>query len=663
MAIARMSHIRLVGLKSRENNILDVLTQNGIFEARQSDDVSYELKRGDGADYRKLMIKQGKVAFALGFLKARHAAMRNILAANIREVNAGHAEPYEYALSDEKYAESRMLVTHADFSDARAKEYDLLNVCDTLEGISFEIVDTSSEVGSITSAIKEYETYSNSPLKLSVQNREGDVRIALFYSRSQCPVEQSLDALEVAYDVRRNDGVLVTAVCRRENFAEVEKVMLSLGFSRCAATDDMTAAERIDELNAELKSAKRKVFELTAKALGYEKYVKELKILYDVIGLEIERAQADEGFLKTDGAFVLEGWLPEACAEGAVARVREIAPETFVQLLAPEDRDEPPTLVTNNKVVSPYEDVTNLYSPPNYREADPNPIMSIFYFVFFGIMIGDAAYGVILAVLGLVLGCSKKFDRGAKRLLLLVGMGGISAVIWGIVFGGYFAIDFGSNKIALWFNPLEDPMTMLVMSLVLGAVQLVAAYVMLFIKLCRAGKPFSAVFDAGSIIILFGALGCLASTFLFKTAPKGLTIAAIVLAAIGLALIVIFGGRNSKNPFGKVLGGLKGVYGLVNLLSDLLSYCRLFGLGLASCAIGLAFNTLGTLIMGVGGFGYVLGVLLLIPLHAFNIAIGVLGAYVHDARLQFLEFYGKFYDGGGRLFSPLGEKTRYIRFE
>ena len=149
---------------------------------------------------------------------------------------------------------------------------------------------------------------------------------------------------------------------------------------------------------------------------------------------------------------------------------------------------------------------------------------------------------------------------------------------------------------------------------------------------------------------------------LIENAPNGLTVAATVLAAVGLALIVVFGGRKNKNVFGKVFGGLKGVYGLVNLLSDILSYCRIFGLGLATCAIGLAFNTLGEIIFGIPGIGYPVGVLILIPLHVFNLALGILGAYVHNARLQFLEFYGKFYDGGGRLFSPLGSKTKHIRF-
>lgn len=662
MAIAKMSHIRLIGLRSEQNKIIDALTERGLFEARATDGVTFDIARGDTGLCRELKLKQSRIAFALDFLKARHKNMSLTLDENARAVKAGNAEPLDCKLSGEKYSESRMLITRADFSDARAREYELLHVCDTLQKISFDIIDCRQKLGALTAEAKAYEPFAPSPVKLSDLKRRGGVLLAMYYCRTAPSPEIVLDGLPCAYDIRRDGGVLITTVCRAGASDEIDKQLSALGFARCTFDDDCTAAQKISALAAETSDVKRHMFELDKAALDYEKYANDLRILYDVIELEIERAEAEEKFLKTDSAFVLEGWLPEAAAESVAAEIREQSPNAFVQLLAPEERDEPPTLVVSNKVVAPYETITDMYSPPKYREIDPNPIMAIFYFIFFGMMIGDAAYGLILAVAGLILGCSKKFDKGVKRVLLLVGMGGISAVIWGILFGGYFAIDFGEAKIALWFNPIDEPMTMLIVSIVLGCVQMTVGYIIKFIKLCMDGKPFSAIFDAGSIILLFAALGCLGTTMMIDNAPRGLTVAAIALAVTGLALIIIFGGRNSKNPFGKIFGGFKGVYGLVNLLSDVLSYCRLFGLGLASGAIGLAFNTLGSILFGIPVIGYVVGVIILIPLHAFNIGIGVLGAYVHNARLQFLEFYGKFYDGGGRLFAPLGSRTRYIRY-
>ncbi len=666
MAIARMSHLRLVGLRRDQNKILDSLTSKGMFEARATDCVQVTSpSSGESGLYRELKLKQGKLAFALDFLKARHAEAAARLKDNAREVKRG-GTPLDFTLSDVKYSGGRMLITRADFSDAAAREYELMHVCEELERISFDIADCKTRASAIKSSTAAYAPFAVVPLKLSEFKRVGDIVLSVYHNRAATPPYSAFDGLACAYEVRQSDGLVVICVCRAADFEQTDKRLTALGYVACPFTDDCTAEQKLSAFSAELGDIDRRLWELTKTALAYEKYVNDLRILYDVIELDIERAEAEAKFAKTDSAFVLEGWLPEAAAQDAADAVTEACPATFVQLLAPEERDEPPTLAVNNKVVAPYEDITNMYSPPKYGEIDPNPIMSVFYFLFFGIMVGDAAYGLILAVAGLVIGMSKKFDTGFKRLALLVGMGGISAIVWGIIFGGYFSIDFGDKKVALWFNPLDEnggPMQMLVLSIVLGCLQMVVGYAIKFVALCKQGKPFSAIFDAGSIIILFGALGCLAvNMFLLKTPVFALTIVAIVLAALGAGLILFFGGREAKNPFGKVIGGFKGLYGLINLLSDVLSYCRLFGLCLASCAIGLAFNTLGGILFDIPYVGYVVGVIILIPLHVFNLGIGVLSAYVHDARLQFLEFYGKFYEGGGRLFAPLGERTKYIRY-
>ncbi len=658
--IAEMTHIRLIGLKKSESKIIDDLSER-TFEVRSADEVSFGLERGDATLFRALKLKQSKVAFAVDFISRCHAEAASIVSAHKRDGESF----YNFELSARKFNDTPIAVTRDDMSDARAREYELMNVCDELEKISFDITDCRSRRTAAYNAARAYEPYVAMPIKFSELKDTGAVSVSAYIASASVDPSAQLDGRRCAYEIYKSaSGTLVVTVCRIQAKSDVDKTMSALGFTRCAFDDDCTAVRKIDALAREGEDIDRHIFELLKKALDYEKYYDTLKMLYDVFESDVERAEADERFLKTDSTFVLEGWMPTAEVKSAVSEMREKTPAVFIQTLAPEEKDEPPTLVLNNKVVNPYEQITNMYSPPKYREIDPNPIMAIFFFIFFGLMIGDAVYGVVLAVAGFMIGMSAKFGKGVKQLALLVGMGGISAVVWGILFGGYLSIDFKSIcgvDPALWFNPIEDPMTLLVLCIVFGCVQLCLGYVIKFIKLCKDGKPFSAIFDAGSIIILFGALACLACTLLIDGAPKALTTVGIVLAAVGLALIIIFGGRNNKNAVGKIFGGFKGVYGLVNLLSDILSYCRLFGLALATVAIGLAFNTLGSIIFEIPGIGYPLGVIILIPLHVFNLAIGVLGAYVHNARLQFLEFYGKFYDGGGRLFVPLGNRAKYTR--
>lgn len=674
MAIAKMSHLRLVGLRSDQNKIMDVLVSRGLFEARATDALPFELSSGETNRYRELKLKQSEISFALDFLKARHAFMEAELEKNKRDVQKNNAQPIGYTLSGEKYSSARRLITKADFSDAAAREYELMHVCDDLKQLSFKLVDCSQRMSALTSAAENYKPYAVMPIKLSELHRDGDIAIAMYSNRTSAKPNELLNGLPCAYEVRVADGVIVVLiVARKHNIAEIDKQLSAAGYTKCEYTDDCTAAQKVEALKSESEDVQREILELTKTALGYEKHVNDLRILYDVIELDIERSEAEQKFLKSDSTFILEGWLPERIAKVTVDEVQEAAPKAFIQLLAPEDKDAPPTLVENNRVVKPYEQITDMYSLPRYREIDPNPIMAVFYFLFFGIMIGDAGYGLILAIAGLIIGTSKKFDVGIKRLALLVGMGGISAIIWGVLFGGYFSIDFGETQVALILNPLDKPLLLLVLSIGMGVIQIMTGFIIKFVALCKEGKPFSAIFDCGSILLLFVALILLVIGMLPSLAPMlGITIGfvppaalkttAMAFALVGVALILLFGGRNSKNVFGKIIGGFKGLYGLVNLLSDLLSYCRLFGLCLASCAIGLAFNSLGGIIMDIPVAGYVVGAIVLVVLHLFNLGLGVLSAYVHDARLQFLEFYGKFYDGGGRLFAPLGQKTKYIRY-
>lgn len=673
MAIAKMSHIRLIGLKRDRNKILDVLTSDGLFEPRAADELSFKLGSGGADLYGKLKLKQSRVEFALDFLKARRNFMADVLKKNRAAVKAGKAEPIDFELPENALPSSRILITRADFSDAAAREYDLMHVCDSLQKLSFDIVEASSRINALDGVAAAYMPFAAAPIKLSELDRDGDIKISLFYGKSAKSPSEQLSDLPCAYEVMTGDGYTVLTVCRAKDRDEVEKPLVSSGYVMCAFSDDCTAAQKIDAVRSEQADINRHIFELSKQALSFQKEERDLRILYDVIGAQAERAEAEQKFAQTGSVFVSEGWIPERVAEKKVAELKERCPGVFVQLLAPEERDAPPTLAENNRVVKPYEQITDMYSSPHYREIDPNPIMSIFYFLFFGIMIGDAGYGLVLAIAGLTLGNMKRFDIGIRRLALLIGMGGVSAIIWGILFGGYFSIDFGDTQVALLLNPLDKPLLLLVLSLAFGVLQLSVGFIIKFVALCKEGKPFSAIFDCGSILLLFislvllvfGNLPSLAPMLgitVSFTPPEALNTAALVCACAGVALILFFGGRNGKSVFSKAVGGFKGLYGLVNLLSDLLSYCRLFGLCLASCAIGLAFNSLGEILMGIPVAGYVVGGIVLAVLHLFNLGLGVLSAYVHDARLQFLEFYGKFYEGGGRPFAPLGGKTRYIRY-
>lgn len=656
MAIAKMSRLRLLGLKSDKNKIMNELVKSGSFEVTPS--TTEGKKPADRTHLDKAMARQAKVAFAVEWLTSCAEEYAELKSKNDSAVKKGIGEPIrQAAVVEQKKSVGRKIIGYDDFYDVAAKEYELINICDSLSQINFARLEYKSGLQKINSKLKAVLPYKGFPLKFSMLGDRESVSVMLAYAASE--VKPSFGELPVCTEYYPKDsGTLVCVVARLSDKEKIAAILSGAGFALCPYSNNVTAAELIEEYESSERELRQKDSDALYAALEYHKYLSDLKILYDVIGQDVEKSTAELDFTVTYSTFVAEGWIPSDVADAVIEKIKSKTERIVYTLSEPKEGDNPPTLVVSKKIFKPYEDVTNMYSVPAYGEIDPNPFMAVFFFLFFGIMIGDAGYGVILTLAAVLILRFCKLEKGTARLLALVGMGGVSAIIWGILFGGVFSI---SAVKPLWFNPIDEPLMMLGVSIVLGVVQLLTGYALNSAKRFREGKPLDAILDSIFIFMLFGGIACIALRMLLKTS-KTLNTVGLALIIASLAGILCTAGRHNKGVLSKVMGGFSGLYGLVNLLSDVLSYARLFGLGLASGAIGMAFNTLCSMFFGIPVVGYIIGGILLIPLHAFNLGIGVLGAYVHNARLQFLEFYGKFYEGGGRMFCPMGEKTKYVRF-
>jgi V/A-type H+-transporting ATPase subunit I len=276
--------------------------------------------------------------------------------------------------------------------------------------------------------------------------------------------------------------------------------------------------------------------------------------------------------------------------------------------------------------------------------------MTPFFILFFGLMVTDAAYGIFLAIAtGFVL-FKYKPEGGMKKMMGVMFFGGISAFVWGVVFGGWFG-DLLKIK-PLWFNPLEEPLMMLIFCLGLGVIHLYTGYILAAYMNIKDGNYMDAVYDQGLWLMLLTGL-------MFLALPQ-LAAVGKIMAIIGAAGTVIFSARSEKNIFKRFSSGVLALYNVSGFLGDVLSYSRLFALCLATGVIAQVFNAMG-LMMGGSLIGKVIMVAFLIFAHVFNTALGVLGAYVHTSRLQYVEFFGKFYQGEGKAFNPLRIKTKYIR--
>ena len=339
--------------------------------------------------------------------------------------------------------------------------------------------------------------------------------------------------------------------------------------------------------------------------------------------------------------------------------------------------EEAPVILKNNPFSANMEGIVESYGLPHKGEIDPTTVMSFFYIFFFGMMLSDAAYGALVAlVCGILVRKFPGMSPGMKKSLKLFFYCGLSTLVWGILFGGYFGniVDVVSEKFfghtvtvpALWFIPLNDPMKLLVYSLLFGVIHL---FVGLGIKgyLCLKDKKYMDFFCdvvlwfmllAGLILMLLPSdiFASIAQTEIVF--PPVLNRTAQILAAAGAIGIVLMSGRGNRNPALRLALGAYDLYNITGWLSDVLSYSRLLALGLATGVIASVINQMGTMLPD-NIIGVVFFILIFLVGHAMNLAINLLGAYVHTNRLQFVEFFGKFYEGGGRPFSPFKENTKY----
>lgn len=332
----------------------------------------------------------------------------------------------------------------------------------------------------------------------------------------------------------------------------------------------------------------------------------------------------------------------------------------------PED-EEAPVLFKNNGFSKPVEEITATYSMPSKRDIDPNPIMAFFYYLFFGMMFSDAGYGILTMIGTGYLGFVKKYKPDFMKMFFYCG---ISTTFWGFMYGSFFgdliyrfSITFLGKEFTLspiWVDPAKEPLLLLIFSVLLGLIQILVGLGISFYMNWRAGDKKDAVYDIGSWILIISGVIVLVGGIFLKASP--LTTVGTVMAVLGALIVVLMKGRSNKNIIMRLFSGILGLYDITSYVSDALSYSRLMALGLATGVIAQVVNIMGTL-AGKSIIGAVMFVLVFIVGHLLNFAINMLGAYVHTNRLQYVEFYSKFYEGGGRAFKPLGMNTEYYNFK
>ncbi|MBO6061219.1 MAG: hypothetical protein J6P98_03800, partial [Clostridia bacterium] len=446
---------------------------------------------------------------------------------------------------------------------------------------------------------------------------------------------------------------------------ETVAALHAAGFAEAALPEtERTAGEESDLLKSELASLELEASELSEKIAAMGEKAEILKRGLDGAMIEQKRAEARCELFATKETFMLTGWVRADEAEKLESVIAEAAPVYCLEMRDPEDDEQPPTCCKNSKFFAPFEFITNMYSPPDPRGFDPTVVMTPFYLLFFGLMMGDTGYGLIMSLAAALFIKIKKPEKGTGQVARILFWGGLSTMVFGLLAGTCFGMNwydiFGESFPFPLLDPMKDQMTAIIFYCALGFGQIIVGMIVSIVLHLKRGDWQTALFDIGSWLMIF------AGAAVLLTVKSPVKYVGWGLLGLGLILLVGFGGR-AKKGVGRVLGGLGKLYDITGFLSDVLSYSRVFALGLATGAMGSAFNLVAGIardmlkgIPVVGGVvSFMIAAILLVVLHVFCVAINALGEFIHCARLQFIEYYNRFYTPGGKLFSPLGIDTKY----
>ena len=546
-------------------------------------------------------------------------------------------------------------------------------VCDTVEALARQLAVVRSDRDKRRALIKQLEPWRE--MDTPIEEVRSTKTVKYFTGIADASALLTFDNVDAAVQTFGSGAgreVALLIACMAYDTENVRAALKTIDFSEFsfpALTG--TVQQNIDRLEGEISALLEKETALIESLTVQAKSAPLLKRSLDASNIICDREAAKTAAGATETAFVLTGWATETSVEDVKAAVFAVTPDCYLEFTDPAEDDTPPTALKNNAIVTPFESVENMYSTPAYNGIDATGMMTPFYLLFFGMMMSDSGYGLVMLIGGLLFVKLLKPQGGTKQLAQVIAMCGASTVICGMFIGTFFGLNwpeiFGPNSpLPLLFDPLDNIMTMIIICCGMGIFQMMFGIGVKMYMCFRDGDPKAAIFDNFSwMLLVLGLVGLLASGMLNMPALKPV---GIVMAILGAAILLIFSGRDKKKLFSKITGGLGKLYNVTGYLGDTLSYVRILALGLVSGAMGMVFNKIGLMIFDAlkgGGIiaaiiGAILCAVVIVLLHAFSLFINTLGTYVHCARLQYVEFFGKFYEANGIPFRPLGYKTKNV---
>ncbi len=661
MAIARFKKLQLVAHNTLHKTLLEELQQIGgvhIVDWRESDFPEDDEKEERTATLTHAVTSEvdaalSKVDYCLKFIM-----------------------PYEEPIGFmEKLSQSRPVVDLAQLKKLEAA-FGLNQVYEQCRDLEHQFQELYQRIQQFQTQIADIRPWTNINVPLE-DLRETDT--TFIYTLKICQEESEAFKQKLAEQLggqsvlteagREGESLYLVLVLLREKKPCLETLMVDFEVEQVKLPPDpLTPRRLVQNTQKELAETEQKLKRIQQEGKSFLQHKNTLELLHDYYYNQKKQAEVQESLYKTSHTVVLEGWVVQSKVSALNKRLNKNFKEIHITLRDPEEGEVPPVQLVNNGIIRPFEAVTNLYGFPHPGELDPTPLLAPFFFIFFGLCLTDAGYGILMMLMTFWGLRAMVLPDGTKKMFQLLFLSGLATLIAGAITGSWFGdiIDLlpasmlplkNLKDSLILFDPIKEPVTFMIISLILGYIQVCCGIAIEMYDKIKHKEWAEAFLKQFPWLVLFFGLGIMGVEGMIGGDTIVLIRKALVYSGVGA--LVILSPYDVKNPVKRLGLGLLELYNLVAYGSDILSYSRLLALGLATGVIGTVVNKIALLTIGIPGVGYILMALIMVGGHLFNLAINALGAFVHTSRLQFVEFFPKFFEGGGKAFQPFSWEGKY----